>query len=114
MHFIRTALIASIVTAFAMSACGGDDDKEDNDPFATYQACFDEHHNEESLPVNKAIVVCCIDHPIAGVHPSCGSNDAECVAKLTGSDSVHNLMGSDVGSADIQAACMDYQTQKGM
>jgi hypothetical protein len=112
MHFIRTALIASIVTAFAMSACGGDDDKEDNDPFATYQACFDEHHNTEGFDVQKAIVICCISHPIgsAEMNVVCGNDAASCESYV-GS----NLTGSDaVGSADLTAACNDYVTQRGM
>ena len=112
MHFIRTALIASLVTAFAMSACGGDDGKEDNDPFATYQACFDEHHNTEGFDVQKAIVICCISHPIgsADMNVVCGNDAASCESYV-GS----NLTGSDaVGSADLTAACSDYVTQRGM
>jgi hypothetical protein len=111
MHFIRIALLASIVTALSITACGGDSSTEDNDPFPTYQACFDEHHNTEGFDVQKAIVICCISHPIgsAEMNVVCGSDAASCETYV-GS----NLTGSDVGSADITAACTDYVNQRGM
>lgn len=119
MHFIRTALIASILTAFAMSACGGDDDKEDNDPFATYQACFDEHHNTEGFDAQKAITICCISHPIGNeaANVVCGSDAASCVAYVStqvGSAGSGGSGTTDATTANIQAACTDYVNQRGM
>ncbi|HEX7841110.1 MAG TPA: hypothetical protein VF469_26715 [Kofleriaceae bacterium] len=78
----------------------------DADPFDTLQACYDEHHNRETLPVQQAIVVCCLEHPIAGVHPSCGDTQPGCVSHL------HDNLGASVTDADITAACMTYISQK--
>jgi hypothetical protein len=103
---IATALISALVaSSFALTACS---DKEDADaePFDTLQACYDDHHNDEMLSVQKAIVVCCLDHPIAGVHPSCGTTQAECMTHVDAE------LDSSVVTADIQAACTDYISQK--
>jgi len=110
MHFVRTALLASLVTSFAIAACDGTP-PADNDPFPTFQACFDEHHVTESFPVQQAIVICCISHPIgsADMNVVCGSDAAACDTYVGA-----NLTGSDVGSADVQAACTDYINQRGM
>src|SRR5258706_11116137 len=97
----------SFLALIFVAACGGG---MDADPFDTFQMCFDEHHNTESLSVHDAIVVCCIDHPIAGVHPSCGNTAADCVAKLTGTDTVHNLSSSSATSQEVMTACTDYET----
>jgi hypothetical protein len=104
MHFIRAALLVSLV------ACG-DSHTTDNDPFATFEDCFTDHHVEEGFDVQKAIVICCIDHPIgsADMNVVCGDTAASCEAYVTA-----NLMGSDAGSADITAACTDYVNQRGM
>jgi len=88
----------------ALAACG--DSAVDADAFDTLQACYDEHHNEEMFTVQKAIVVCCIDHPIAGVHPSCKTTQADCVTH------VRAELGSSVVDADITAACTTYISQK--
>ncbi|MDB4956916.1 MAG: hypothetical protein JWO36_4485 [Myxococcales bacterium] len=112
MRFIRTAILAAAVTVSAF-ACGNNA-PPDADPFATMQLCFDEHHTTESLPVNDAIVICCLDHPINGVHPSCGNTVAECTARLEGTDPVGMLtQTADVTTAVIMAACQDYVTKKG-
>jgi hypothetical protein len=119
MHFIRTALIAAaIVAPFALVACGGDD-APDADPFDTFGACYDEHHNTESFDIQKAIVICCLDHPIGGQAAGvvCGSDAASCVTYVStqvGSAGSGGSGTTDATSADISAACSDYQTQKGM
>jgi hypothetical protein len=104
MHLVRTALLLSLV------ACSGSS-KEDNDPFATFEACFTEHHDTEAFPIQQAIVICCISHPIgnAPVNTVCGADAASCQTYVTA-----NLMGSDAGSGDISAACADYVSQRGM
>jgi hypothetical protein len=101
---IATVFIsAACVSLLVITACG--DKKEEAEPFDTLLACFDEHHNMESLSVHDAIVVCCLDHPIAGVHPSCKDTQADCVAHVTAE------LGSAASASDIQAACTDYFAQ---
>ena len=103
---IATALVAAWLAApLAFAACG-DSNKMDADPFDTLQACYDEHHKMESLTVQQAIVVCCLDHPIAGMHPSCANTQADCMAHVRA-----NLDPS-VVDADIAAACTTYISQK--
>lgn len=104
---VRSVWIACVV----LSGCGGSSGEE---AFDTFQLCFDAHHNEESLSVHDSIVVCCTDHPIAGTAPSCGNTAAECVAKLKGTDTVHNLASASATSQDVMTACTDYETQENM
>ncbi len=111
-HFARISLlVGAIAIPVSISACSSSDTKVDADPFDTYQACFTEHHNTESLATGKAITICCLDHPIgsnaAGV--VCGTTQASCQTYV-GS----NLMGSDASGSDITTACADYITQRGM
>jgi len=103
---IATTLVASLFgSSLVLSACG--DKTEDAEPFATLQACFDDHHSgAESLPVANAITVCCLDHPIAGVHPSCKDTVVDCVTHVDAE------LDSTVTPSDIQAACADYINQK--
>jgi len=101
---IATSLAFSLTLSLVLVACG--DSKMDADPFDTLQECFDEHHNMESLSVHDAIVVCCLDQPIAGVHPSCKSTQADCVAH------VRAELTATTTDADIAGACMTYIMQK--
>jgi hypothetical protein len=96
------AVILSLPLAFA--ACGGHD--HGAEAFQTLQACFDEHHTVEALSVNDAIVVCCVDHPIAGVNPSCKATVPECVTHVRAQLSPTTTM------AEIQTACADYIAKK--
>lgn len=95
MRIARALLSFTLVLA----ACGG---SKDADPFDTLQACYDEHHNMESLSVHDSIVVCCLDHPIAGIHPSCKTTQAECVTHVDAE------LDPSVSLGDIQMACTDY------
>ena len=54
-------------TLFA-AACG-----HSHSDYDTFQGCYDEHTNVESLPFQEAVVVCCLDHPIAGNTEPCGA-----------------------------------------
>jgi hypothetical protein len=102
---IATILVASLFAcSFALPACS--DKKEEAEPFDTLKACFDEHHGEESLSIHDAVVVCCLDHPIAGVHPSCKDTQADCATHVT------TELGSAVTASDVQTACTDYISQK--
>lgn len=99
---IATALFAAwLAVPLALPACGGTSPM-DAEPFDTLQACYDEHHNIESLTVQQAIVVCCLDHPISGIHPSCQNTQADCVSH------VRNNLDASVTDADIAASCMTY------
>ena len=101
------ALASLFALPLVVAACSDDAGPGDAEPFDTLADCFDDHHNEESLPTADAISVCCLDHPIAGKKESCGTNSAECQthvkAELTGVDGVTD--------ADIKAACDDYESQ---
>jgi hypothetical protein len=113
-HFARLSILLSLVGFPIISACG-DGDAVDADPFDTLQDCFDDHHVEEMFTVQKAITICCLDHPIgdnaAGV--VCGATAASCSTYVTAN--LGSGSGSDVvTSADIDAACADYVTKKGM
>ena len=96
---IAIALLAMTLTLpLTLAACGGDEEEG----FDTLQACYDDHHNEESLSIHDSIVVCCLDHPIAGVHPSCLDTQAECVTH------VDAALDPSVSLSEIQTACTDY------
>lgn len=105
---ISSALFASSVTVcLALGACSSNS-PADSDPFATLQACYDDHHSgTDHLPTQQAIATCCLDHPIGGMAaPTCLNTQADCVA--------HVRMGLDpsISDADITAACMIYISQK--
>jgi hypothetical protein len=109
-HFARLSLVFSMLALPVFAACGNNS-SVDADPFDTYEACFTEHHVTEAFSTQKAITICCLDHPIgsnaAGV--VCGATAQTCGTYVTA-----NLMGSDATADDITAACTDYVTQKGM
>jgi|SRR3954470_22785503 hypothetical protein len=106
---MRFVSLAFISTALLFAACGGDD--SDSESYPTFQGCFDDHHNVESLTVTESISVCCLEHPIgssaAGI--VCGADATSCGTYVTA-----NLAGTSATAAEITAGCMDYQTQKGM
>jgi hypothetical protein len=102
-----SASLLCLGLAFA-EGCGGGN-STDAEPFDTFQACFDEHHVTESLPVHDAIVVCCIDHPIAGKKPACGATAADCMTYLG-----TNLSSSSATTDEVTMACADFETQLSM
>ncbi|CAN5409426.1 hypothetical protein BH11MYX1_BH11MYX1_19030 [soil metagenome] len=106
--FARISVLVAAI-AVPVSACSSSDTKVDADPFDTFQLCFTEHHATESFSIDKAIAICCLDHPIgtkaAGV--VCGTTQASCETYV-GS----NLAGSDASGSDITASCADYITQR--
>ena len=104
---IRVLSITTVLM-LAVYACGGDGGSAE-EPYDTYQECFDDHTMVETLPVQEAIVVCCLEHPIAGEKPACGNTAADCVTYLGA-----NLSPTSASSADVSAACDTYVTQKGM
>ena len=112
---ISTILLASFLApslalglGLALPGCSDDHDDGDSEPFATLQACYDEHHGgDEHLPIQQAIATCCLDHPIAGMKaPTCLDTQADCVSH------VRAALDATILDADITAACMTYVTEK--
>ena len=101
-------------SALCLSVISGCSDSAGGEAYDTFQLCFDDHHVEESLSTHDSIVVCCIDHPIAGVNPSCGDTAAACQALIGGTDTVHNLSTASATSAEVMTACTDYITEKNL
>lgn len=102
-----TSLLA-LTLGLAFTACSNDDKPVDADPFDTLQDCYDEHHGgDEHLPIQEAIVTCCLDHPIAGMKaPTCLDTKADCVTHVRAG------LDASILDADIDAACMTYVTEK--
>lgn len=119
MSFLRTVSItASLASSLAFAACGSSSTK-DADPFATFAACYNEHHNVESFDAQQTITICCIDHPIGNqaANVVCGSDAASCTAYVSmwvGSAGSGGSGTTDATSANIQAACVDYVNQRSM
>ena len=101
---MRDILLALFVSNMLV-ACGSSG--SDAEPYDTLQACYDDHQNVEMLGIGPSITVCCIDHPIAGKHPSCGTTQAECEAIVRAG------LDQSVTTTEISAACADYVTQLG-
>jgi hypothetical protein len=96
---IATALLSvSLTSLFVLAACGGDEEEA----FATLQDCYDDHRGEEGFSIHDSIVVCCLDHPIDGVHPSCLNTQTDCVSHVDAE------LDPTVSISEIQAACTDY------
>ena len=106
----RIVFVAGALFSFCI-ACGGSSTPADS--FATFQACYDEHHTTESFPTQMAIEICCLDHPIGGQKANvvCGSTTGSCTSYVTQNltDTSDTML-----AADISAACADYVTQRGM
>lgn len=110
MRFVLFAFAcACVVPAFA--ACGSSS-PADADPFPTFQACYDEHHGTEGFSTQRAIEICCIDHPIGGMKANvvCGATADTCSAYVT-----MNLMDPNDSTlaSDITTACGDYVVDRG-
>lgn len=95
------AAVLAVPLAFAVSACSDDADGE-GEGFATLDDCYVDHAEEEGLTPQEAIVVCCLDHPIDGVHPSCGATVDECITHVDAE------LDPSVAATDIDAACETY------
>ncbi|MDB4960651.1 MAG: hypothetical protein JWP01_650 [Myxococcales bacterium] len=95
-----------VVSLSWFAACGGDDGAA---AYPTYQECFDERVEGEGLVVTKAIVLCCLENPIAGTAPACGDAAPDCINYLTA-----NLNQTDATPAEVMESCADYVDQKSM
>jgi hypothetical protein len=99
-------LIAISLASLTLTACNNNQ-PVDADPFDTLQACYDDHHSgSEHLPIQQAIVTCCLDHPIAGMKaPTCPKVQMDCVTH------VRAALDPSVLDADVTAACTTYITK---
>lgn len=97
---MRKALLALLL----LLPVGCKEDGEES--YETLQDCFIDHTEEESLPVVEALVVCCLDHPIMGVAPSCGDTAADCINHLT--DEIDQ---TDASTIEVMDACAEYEAQ---
>ena len=113
MRLFSLAIIAAFVLPLFASACSGGDSGEDNDPFATYQDCYNEHHMTEGFDTQKAIEICCISHPIgsAAMNVVCGDTAMSCETYVTANltDAADQTL-----SSDITAACTKYVSDRSM
>lgn len=104
-HWVSSTCFSAFILASA-TGCSSDP-ASDAEPFDTFQMCYDDHHGAEALPVDKAIGICCIDHPIgtAAANTVCGATAAACESYVTA-----NLVDAADATlaADIQAACASY------
>lgn len=105
MHVSCRYWVAVAVTASLVLPGCGHDHSSNAEPFDTLQACFDEHHNHESLPTDQSIVICCLDHPIAGVLTACGTTQTPCETFVRAN------LDDAVTTAEITTACADYVVQ---
>jgi hypothetical protein len=98
-------LSLSLASVFALTFAACDDHGHDGDGAANLQECFVEHHEDEGLSVNESIVVCCLDHVIAGHTEVCGATAAECVTYVSA-----ELDDASATTAEIDASCQTYET----
>jgi len=95
---MRHALILALSLTLG---CGGGDSEEE--AYDTLDDCFVDHTQVDALPVVEALVVCCLEHPIAGVAPSCGATQDECEAHVGEEIDV-----SEASDQEVIDACTDY------
>jgi|SRR5690242_14506717 len=113
MRLSSLAIVASVCLPLFAAACSGGGDAPDHDPFPNYQACYTEHHTMENFDTQKAIEICCIDHPIgsAAMNVVCGDTAMSCETYVTA-----NLMDANDPNlaSDITAACTKYVSDRSM
>ena len=99
-------LAVALISVLCLASVGCGDDPPAS--YATFQACFDEQTMKgEKLPVQDAIVKCCIDHPIGGMTLVCGETKPDCINYLT-----NNLQQTSASTIDKMDACGTYIDQK--
>jgi hypothetical protein len=101
---MKLAVALFSVLCIASVGCEAEEAKS----YATYQACFDEQTMKgDKLPVQEAIVKCCIDHPIGGMTLVCGATKPDCINYLTA-----NLAQTSASTIDKMDACDTYISEK--
>lgn len=104
----RLAIVFSVPALFAFYACGDDLGGGDDEPFDTFQGCFDDHHGgDEGFDVQTAIKICCLDHPIGtppiGPNVVCGATVDTCKTFVAA-----NLAQASATADEIMTACTGY------
>lgn len=100
---MRKALLALLL----LLSVGCKEDGEES--YDTLQDCFIDHTEVDGLAVVEGLVVCCLDHPIMGVNPSCGDTAPDCINLLT-----NEIEQTDASTTDISDACAEYEAQLDM
>ena len=108
---MRLVSITILLCAF-LAACGDDlaGTGSDNEPFDTFQDCWDDHHGgTDGFDVQTAIKICCLDHPIGGTKENivCGATVDTCKTFVTA-----NLSQSSASAAEIMTACEGYVSDR--
>lgn len=95
---MRHALILALSLTLG---CGGGDSEEE--AYDTLEDCFIDHVEVDTLPVVEALIVCCLEHPIAGVAPSCGATQDECEVHVG-----DEIAPADATDQEVIDACTGY------
>jgi hypothetical protein len=107
---IRCILLVSVFASVA--ACSSDPTCADCTPFATFQECYNDHHVTSGFTPDRAIEICCIDHPIgnAAMNVVCGDTTQSCMTYVTANvtDAADTML-----TADITSACTNYPHDSG-
>lgn len=100
---MKLAVALCSMLCLASVGCGDEEAKA----YPTYQACFDDKAMKEMLPIQEAIVKCCLEHPIGGTTIVCGETKPDCINYLT-----NNLSQTSASTIDVMDACTEYVSQK--
>jgi hypothetical protein len=95
------AAYLTIALCLALIACSEEGHQVTN--FATYQACFDDHHDVLMPMVIEDISECCLLHKVNGERNPCGDDVPTCIQYLT-----DNLAQTAATFPELEAACNDY------
>jgi len=110
MRLLSTICIVAFSLPLISVACGGGSGG-DEEPYDTFQDCFDDHHDVEAFTVEDSIKICCIDHPIGGQDANvvCGETAVDCEDFVDA-----NLDSTSATVDEIANACTDYIIDRSM
>jgi len=103
MRLLRTLI--PFMFLFAISCGDNGEGGGDDEPYDTFQLCFDDHNKVEDFDAETSIKICCIDHPIGSSDKNvvCGETAAACETFVAA-----NLADIDASAAQITSACAGY------
>ncbi len=112
MRLFNSVCLFALISFAAACSSNNSCPSGDCDPFATYQDCYNEHHMTEGFTSDRAIEICCIDHPIGSdaMNVVCGDTTASCETYVTANlvDASDTML-----TADITNACTNYPGDSG-